>query len=231
MKSEVHLIDCMEFMRSVPDKFYSLCVTDPPYGIGEDGLKNHSRGKIAKSKEYTNKQWDRTPPNYAYFEQLIRVSKNQIIFGANHFIQNIPDANSSCWIVWDKENGETDFADCELAWASFNTAVRRFKFKWQGMLQGDMKNKEHRIHPTQKPVALYDWIFRNYAKPNDTILDTHMGSQSSRISAYKAGLDYTGTELDPEYFEQGNHRFNEFLKKYGTPDPTQAIHGQQINLF
>jgi site-specific DNA-methyltransferase (adenine-specific) len=231
MKSEVHLIDCMEFMRSCKDKQFDLAVVDPPYGIGEDGLKNHSRGKIAKSKEYTNKQWDRTPPNYAYFEQLIRVSKNQIIFGANHFIQNIPDANSSCWIVWDKENGETDFADCELAWASFNTAVRRFKFKWQGMLQGDMKNKENRIHPTQKPVALYDWIFKNYAKPNDTILDTHMGSQSSRISAYKAGLDFTGCELDPEYFEQGNHRFNGFLKKYGTPDPTKAIHGQQINLF
>jgi site-specific DNA-methyltransferase (adenine-specific) len=231
MKSEVHLMDCMEFLRSVPDKFYSLAVTDPPYGIGEDGLKNHSRSKIAKSKEYTPKKWDSTAPNYAYFEQLIRVSKNQIIFGANHFIQNIPDANSPCWIVWDKENGENDFADCELAWTSFNSAVRRFKFRWAGMLQGDMKNKVIRIHPTEKPTQLYDWIFRNYAKPNDTILDTHMGSQSSRISAYKAGLDYTGTELDPEYFEQGNHRFNEFLKKYGTPDPTQAIHGQQINLF
>jgi site-specific DNA-methyltransferase (adenine-specific) len=230
-KSEVHLVDCMEFLRSVPDKFYSLAVVDPPYGIGEDGLKNHSRSKIAKSKEYTPKKWDSTAPNYAYFEQLIRVSKNQIIFGANHFIQNIPDANSSCWIVWDKENGENDFADCELAWTSFDTAVRRFKFKWQGMLQGDMKNKVVRIHPTQKPVALYDWIFRNYAKPNDTILDTHMGSQSSRISAYKAGLDFTGCELDPEYFRDGNERFRNFLLKSGTTEPDKAMPGQQINLF
>jgi len=231
MESKVHLIDCVEFMRGLSDKAFDLAVVDPPYGVGEDGLKNHSRSKIAKSKEYTPKQWDKNPPNYAYFEQLIRVSKNQIIFGANHFIQNIPDANSSCWIVWDKENGENDFADCELAWTSFKSAVRRFKFMWAGMLQGNMKNKENRIHPTQKPVALYDWIFRNYAKPGDTILDTHMGSQSSRISAYKAGLDYTGCELDPEYFEQGNQRFEDFLKKHGTTDPTQAIKGQQINLF
>ena len=230
-KSEVHLIDCMEFMRGVPDKFYSLAVTDPPYGIGEDGLKNHSRGKIAKPTMYTPKQWDSFAPDKVYFSELKRVSKNQIIFGANHFIENIPDSNSPCWIIWDKENGENDFADCELAWTSFNTAVRRFKFKWQGMLQGDMKNKETRIHPTQKPIALYDWLLSNYAKPGDTILDTHMGSQSSRISAHKAGLDFTGCELDPEYFEQGNERFRNFLLKSGTTEPDKAMPGQQINLF
>jgi len=230
-KSEVHLIDCMEFLRSVPDKFYSLSVTDPPYGIGEDGLKNHSRGKATKPTMYTPKQWDKVPPKPEYFRELIRVSGNQIIFGANHFIENIPNSNSSCWIVWDKENGENDFADCELAWTSFNSAVRRFKFRWAGMLQGDMKNKVVRIHPTEKPIQLYDWIFRNYAKPGDTILDTHMGSQSSRISAYKAGLDFTGCELDPEYFEQGNERFRNFLLKSGTTEPDKAMPGQQINLF
>jgi site-specific DNA-methyltransferase (adenine-specific) len=247
MKSEVHLIDCMEFMRSCKDKQFDLACVDPPYGIGESMNDNASRGKLrgglnnsawGYSKEYTQKKWDKEPPSHKYFEELFRVSKNQIVFGANHFMSRLyisapmmKNIDSSCWIVWDKENGENDFADCELAWTSFNTAVRRFKFKWQGMLQGDMKNKEIRIHPTQKPVALYDWIFKTYAKPNDTILDTHMGSQSSRISAYKAGLDYTGCELDPEYFEQGNERFRQFLLKYGTPDPDKAIHGQQINLF
>ena len=231
MRSEVHLIDCVEFMRGLPDNAYSLAIVDPPYGIGEDGLKNHSRSKIAKSKEYTPKEWDSSAPEREYFEQLKRVSKNQIIWGANHFIDNIPDSNSSCWVVWDKENGENDFADCELAWTSFNTAVRRVKFRWAGMLQGDMTNKETRIHPTQKPVALYRWLLRNYAKPNDTIFDSHMGSQSSRIACHMEGFDYTGCELDPEYFQQGNERYETFLKTYGTPDPTQAIKGQQINLF
>ncbi len=229
MRSEVHLIDCMEFMRSCKDKQFDLAVVDPPYGIGASkGIWGSSnKGKIT---DYGKKQWDKTPPNYAYFEQLIRVSKNQIIFGANHFIENIPDANSSCWIIWDKEN-TGDFADCELAWTSFYTAVRKFKFRWNGMLQGDMKNKENRIHPTQKPVALYRWLLRNYAKPNDTIFDSHMGSQSSRIACHMEGFDFTGCELDPEYFEQGNQRYEAFLKTYGTPDPTQAIKGQQINLF
>ena len=231
MKSEVHLIDCVEFMRQLPDKAFDLAIVDPPYGIGEDGLKNHSRGKIAPPTKYTPKSWDSSAPEREYFEQLKRVSKNQIIWGANHFIENIPDSNSSCWIVWDKENGENDFADCELAYTSFDTAVRRFKFRWAGMLQGDMTNKETRIHPTQKPVALYRWLLRNYAKPGDTIFDSHMGSQSSRIACHMEGYDFTGCELDPEYFEQGNQRYELFLKTYGTADIEKAVPGQQINMF
>ena len=118
---------------------------------------------------------------------------------------------SPCWIVWDKENGETDFADCELAWASFKTSVRKFRFKWQGMLQGNMKNKEFRIHPTQKPSALYDWLLKNYAKPGDKILDTHLGSQSSRIAAYKMGFDFWGYEIDADYFNEGTDRFQKAI--------------------
>jgi len=231
MKSETHLIDCIEFMRGLPDKAYSLAIVDVPYGIGEDGLKNHSRGKLAESTKYIPKEWDSSAPEKEYFKQLKRVSKNQIIWGANHFIENIPNSNSPCWIIWDKENGESDFADCELAWASFKTAVRLFKFRWQGMLQGDMKNKEHRIHPTQKPVALYRWLLRNYAKPGDTIFDSHMGSQSSRIACHMEGFDFTGCELDPDYFEQGNQRYELFLKTYGTADIEKAVKGQQINMF
>jgi site-specific DNA-methyltransferase (adenine-specific) len=207
--SEVYNMDCIEGMKQYPDKYFDLAVVDPPYGIGEDGASNHSRGTLAKPTLYTPKNWDKEPPPIEYFNELFRVSKNQIVWGANHFISRMP-YDSSCWIVWDKDNGETDFADCELAWTSFNTAVRKFKFRWQGMLQQNMKDKEIRIHPTQKPVALYDWILHNYAKEGDKILDTHLGSQSSRIASYKAKLDFVGFEIDQEYFEQGNKRFNEF---------------------
>jgi site-specific DNA-methyltransferase (adenine-specific) len=209
MVSQVFNEDCMEVMARYPDKYFDLAVVDPPYGIGEDGGSNHSRSKIAKSKIYTPKNWDKEPPNKMYFDELIRVSKNQIIWGANHFISRIP-FDSSCWLVWDKENGENDFADCELAWTSFKKAVRRYKFRWAGMLQGNMKEKEIRLHPTQKPVALYDWIFKNYASPNDKILDTHLGSGSSRIAAHKAKLDFVGCELDKEYFDAQEKRFKDF---------------------
>lgn len=143
-----------------------------------------------------------------FFAELFRVSDNQIIFGANHFIDRIP-FNSSCWIVWDKENGDSDFADCELAWSSFNTAVRKFRFKWQGMLQGDMQHKELRIHPNQKPVKLYEWLLTRYAKPGDKILDTHVGSASSLVACYNLGFDFLGFEIDRFYFEQASQRLKE----------------------
>jgi site-specific DNA-methyltransferase (adenine-specific) len=114
--------------------------------------------------------------------------------------------SSPCWIVWDKDNGENDFADCELAWTSFKTAVRKAKFKWQGMLQGDMKHKEHRIHPTQKPVALYRWLLENYAKPGDLILDTHVGSASSLIACESMGFNYVGFEIDEHYYNEAKKR-------------------------
>lgn len=201
-------VDCMEYMRTLSDKMFDLAVVDPPYGIGENGSKNHTRGKLAVAKNYKAFAGDDLhPPSPDYFKQLIRVSKNQIIFGANHFADRIPNPASSCWIVWDKENGNSDFADCELAWTSFKTAVRIFHFRWQGMLQGNMANKEQRIHPTQKPVALYAWIYEKYANPGDKILDTHLGSGSSRIAAYDAGLDFVGCEIDPDYFKAQEERF------------------------
>ena len=208
MKSEVYNIDCIDFMKTLPDKYFDLVIADPPYGIKEDGKKNHSRGCLAKSQEYTPKDWDKKAMPKEFFDELIRVSKNQIIWGANHFISRIP-YDSSCWIVWDKDNGATDFADCELAWTSFKTAVRRFKYKWQGMLQENMKNKERRIHPTQKPVKLYEWLLLNYAPQGGVIFDPMMGSQSSRIAAHRCGFDYVGCELDKEYFDKGNERFKE----------------------
>lgn len=209
MKSETFLMDCMEGMKNTPDNYYDLAVVDPPYGID---INNQSQGKgggVARKTDYTKKDWDKTAPEIIYFNELRRVSKNQIIWGANHFISRLP-IDSSCWIVWDKDNGETDFADCELAWTSFKTAVRRFKWTWAGMRQQNMKQKEERLHPTQKPVALYDWIFAKYATPGMKILDTHLGSGSSRIAAYKAKLDFTGYEIDAEYFEAQEKRFKIF---------------------
>lgn len=201
----------MEGMKQYPDKYFDLAVVDPPYGIGEDGLKNHSRGKAAKPKLYTPKNWDSHSPEQAYFNEVIRVSKNQIIWGANHFICNIP-FNSPAWIVWDKMNGENDFADCELAWTNYSKAVRKFNFRWAGMLQGNMKNKEIRLHPTQKPVALYDWIYHNYLPNGGKVIDTHGGSMSNVISALKTGnIEIDCYEIDPEYFKAAQARIKTFF--------------------
>ena len=204
-KIKLYNADCMGVMKKYPDKYFDLAVVDPPYGIGEDGLKNHSRGKLAKSKEYTPKNWDKKTPSICYFKEVIRVSKNQIVWGANHFISKLP-YDSSCWLVWNKLNGNSDFADCELAWTSFKTSVRRFDYRWHGMLQGNMKNKEIRIHPTQKPIQLYEWIFKNYANKTDKVLDTHLDSGSSAIAAYNYGVDFTGIEIDEEYYTAAKKR-------------------------
>lgn len=203
--------DCMALLARTPDKYYELAIVDPPYGIGESGDKNKSRGLKAKAKEYKAFSGnDLEPPNKKYFNEIIRVSKNQIIWGANHFISRLP-FDSSCWVVWDKLNGETDFADCELAYTSFKTAVRKFEYRWQGMLQQDMKNKETRIHPTQKPIALYKWLLANYAKPGDKIIDTHLGSGSIAIACLDMGFELTGCELDSEYFGKMQKRINAFM--------------------
>ena len=205
--------DCVDLMARYPDGYFDLAIVDPPYGIGEDGAKNHSRGWLAKPKLYTAKNWDSKAPNKDYFTELKRVCKNVIIWGANHFIENIPSANSSSWVVWDKLNGSNDFADCELAYTSFKTAVRRYRFRWAGFLQGDMKNKENRIHPTQKPVALYEWLLTNYANPGDKILDTHMGSGSIAIACHNLGYDLTACELDAEYYEAACERIYKHVRQ------------------
>ena len=201
-------MDCVEGMKQFPDKYFDLAIVDPPYGIGENGSKNHTRGSLAKAKNYKAfAGGDVQPPNEEYFEELFRISKNQIIFGANHFISRMP-YDSSCWIVWDKVNGESDFADCELAWTSFKSAVRKFEFRWAGMLQGNMKNKEVRIHPTQKPVALYEWLLSRYAKVGDIILDTHVGSASSLLACHRTNHKFVGFELDKNYYKLSKERLD-----------------------
>ena len=202
-------IDCMEYMKTCSNNQFDLALIDPPYGIGQSGKDNDTRGKLAVAKTYKPYAGeDKEPPSKEYINELKRVSKNQIIWGANHFMQNICEG-SPCWIIWDKENGGTDYADCELAYTSFGTAARKFTFRWAGMLQGDMKNKEFRIHPNQKPVKLYNWLLKNYAKEGDKILDTHLGSGSSAIAAHYGGFDFVGCELDKDYFEAAQARFDD----------------------
>jgi site-specific DNA-methyltransferase (adenine-specific) len=197
-------------MREMPDKAFSLAIVDVPYGIQ---AADYSRGNtqhgnsLARCADYGRKDWDNAAPASNYFTELFRISSNQIIWGANHFISRF-SLDSGCWIVWDKDNGTNGYADCELAWTSFiDKAVRKVRHKWHGMLQEDMSRKEQRIHPTQKPVALYKWLLTNYAKPRDTILDTHLGSQSSRIAAWDLGFDFVGYELDADYYKAGCERF------------------------
>jgi site-specific DNA-methyltransferase (adenine-specific) len=221
MISQVTLGDCMEGMKQYPDKYFDLGLVDVPYGIDEANGKNASRNKgfgsgntkskkITFSKDYGVKNWDKEPPLTEYFLELFRVSKNQIIWGANHFISRIP-YDSSCWIVWDKDNGESDFADCELAWTSFKKAVRKYKFRWNGLLQQDMKNKETRIHPTQKPVKLYSWIYDKYLPNGGKVIDSHLGSGSNRIAADKAGnIDFYGWEIDKDYYEAQEKRWKDY---------------------
>nr|DAP01884.1 MAG TPA: adenine specific DNA methyltransferase [Caudoviricetes sp.] len=197
LESITYNMDCMEYMKSLPDKVFDLAVVDPQYGISVSN--NIGRRKGDKHSAYKKIEWDDSPPPPEYFEQLIRVSKNQIIFGANHFVELIPNANSPCWILWDKGFSEdVSFASFEMAWTSFKSPSKRVALS---------SAQKGRIHPTQKPVALYAWIFSRYANQGDKILDTHLGSGSSRIAAYDAGLDFVGCEIDPDYFDLEEQRF------------------------
>ena len=213
--NKVHLCDCMEFMKGIPDKFYELAIVDPPY-FKEYGKKNYTGSNISttgirrQTKEI--KFWG--IPDSNYFEELYRISKNQIIWGCNYYAKYIPDVGR---IVWDKKNDASTFSKAEIASKSFSLGVDMFRYEWNGMLQCDMKNKETRIHPTQKPVALYKWLLKNYAEPNDKIFDSHVGSGSIRIACHDMGFDFEGCEIDKDYWYAQEKRYQE--------------HAQQNDLF
>ena len=215
---DIYNKDCFKAMKEMSDNQFDLAIVDPPYGIkkhnsigaGTIGKRIERNGKTTyiKRMNKNTKNWDNESPNLNYFKELIRVSRNQIIWGANHFIENIPSANSSSWIVWDKKNGKTYQSDCELAYTSFKKAVRKFSYLWSGMIQEqqDKNLVEKRIHPTQKPVKLYEWLLMNYANEGDKILDTHLGSGSIAIACHNLGYDLTGYELDKEYYDNAIKR-------------------------
>lgn len=197
--SKAYNMDCMEAMREMPDKCFDLAVCDPPYGIKIN--MNAGRRKNAKNPKREEKDWDNHTPNEEYFQELFRVSKNQIIWGGNYF--HLPLTRS--WIVWNKHiPEETSFSSAELCWTSFDRKMLIADIPYNGAIG---RKGEITIHPTQKPVSIYEWILRRYAKLGDKILDTHLGSGSSRIAAYDAGMDFVGFEIDREYFDKQEERF------------------------
>lgn len=217
--TKTYNIDCMDGLVLMPDNSVDLAVVDPPYFEGPN-----RRGFYGKAKSTTGIrrvdypktcEWD--IPDAKYFDQLFRVSKQQIVWGCNYFDYHFGPGR----IVWDKCNGSSSFSDCEIAYCSLHDSVRLFRYMWNGMLQGksitegyisqgNKRLNEVRIHPTQKPVNLYRWIFQQYAEPGMKILDTHLGSQSSRIAAYDAGLDFVGFEKSKIYFTRGEKRFEAY---------------------
>ena len=207
----VYNIDCMEGMKQYPDGYFDLAVVDPIYGdIPQGGYMNGTGGGLVKQKNYHMAIWQQEKTGPEYFKELFRVSKNQIIWGGNYFVEAI-GRDSPCWVVWDKDHPEgVNYADCELAWTSFNRAARLFKYRWNGFIQQNMKNREVRIHPTQKPTDLYRWIFRNFAKAGDKVLDTHVGSGTIRRAAYDYGIEFVGYEIDKTYFDLQEKAFHEY---------------------
>jgi site-specific DNA-methyltransferase (adenine-specific) len=195
--------DCMDFMRGLPDKAFSLAIVDPPYGIGENGGKCRTRLKHANLVKHARKDWDAFRPEADYFKALRRVSENQIVWGANYFTDHLPPCMG--WVFWDKLIGG-DFSDGELAFTSFDRALKKVTL-WSG------NNGVPRIHPTQKPVALYRWLLQNYAKEGDRILDTHGGSMSSVIACHEKGFDVTCCELDADYYAAGLARVQKAMQQ------------------
>jgi site-specific DNA-methyltransferase (adenine-specific) len=190
--------NCMNVMAKYPDKYFDLAIVDPPYGIGMDKKNAHSN--IRDNDKWANKNWDEAPPNAEYFAELKRVSKNQIIWGGNYFLDHL--GSTQCFLVWDKGVRDFSLADAELAWTSFKSSVR-IKTIHRSQLQVE----GGKTHPTQKPKKLYNWILKHYAKPTDKILDTHLGSGSIAVCCHYFGCDLVGTEIDTDYYNEAMKRF------------------------
>ena len=211
--------DNMQLMARYEDNHFDLAIVDPPYGIGvtdrDDHGKKRSVKSASKSKDYKKNLWDSEVPNIDYFKEIFRISKNQIIWGINYYPYDFLNGGR---IFWDKGTAEGfTSGDGELAYCSKTTTIRKVSIVWNGMIQHDMKNKEVRIHPTQKPVKLYEWLLMNYAKEGDKILDTHLGSGSIALACHNRGFDLTACELDSEYYESALKRLKQ--------------HQQQLTMF
>jgi len=198
-KAKLYKMDCMELLKNTPDKFYELAIVDPPYGIDIGNALPMSK---TSKQDHIKKDWDKSIPNDDYFLELERVSKNQIIWGANYFVEYIKP--SMGWIFWDKDNHKFILSDGELAYSSFNKKLTVFK-RFANLDRGFLADHDV-FHPTTKPVKLYEWLLTNYAKQGDKILDTHLGSMSSVIACHNLGFEITGCELDKDYFEAGIKR-------------------------
>ena len=193
--------DCMDLLKRTPDKYFELSIVDPPFGIGANKEKEHNGWK-----SYGVKEWDNKIPNKDYFAELFRVSRNQIVWGGNYMTEFLPP--KMCWLMWDKGQRDFSLADGELAWTSFDKALRIFNMPRASAMK-DAKDNGGKIHATQKPVKLYEWILMNYAKEGDKILDTHRGSASLDIACHNLGYDLVTCEIDTDYFNDGNKRLKQ----------------------
>lgn len=206
-----YLGDCLEVMRILPGLNFDIILTDPPYGINEAAGKNKSRGNLVIAKDYGTDLWDSKRPDWEYFKEIRRISRNQIIFGGNYFADYLKP--SPCWIVWDKENGNNDFADCELVYTSFKTAVRKKTWRWSGFMQQPGEKRDYREHPTQKPVGLIKWVIENYTKENDIICDPFMGSGTTAIACHQTNRKFIGIEKEKKYFDIAITRYRAEIKQ------------------
>jgi len=202
-KIEITNEDNMELMARYPDKYFDLALVDPPYGIDMANKINSVTGGI----KHNAKDWDKYTPTQEYWDELFRVSKNQIVWGGNYFMSKI-QRDSPCWIFWDKNNGDSLFADGEMAWTSFDSPARLAKIHWCGSA-AKHETGQNKIHPTQKPIKLYKWLLDKYAKQGDKILDTHLGSGSIAIACHDYGFDLTACELDKDYFDAAMKRLRQ----------------------
>ncbi len=203
----LYLGDCVELLPKINPKSFDVILTDPPYGIGESKGKNKSRGNLkAKAKDYGDLDWDSAPPLAETFDLLLGISTRQIIFGGNYF--ELPA--SSCWLVWDKCNGQTDFADCELAWTNLKKAVRKIEWPWNGFIR---KGNEERFHPTQKPLGVMKWCLDQLPENIETILDPFMGSGTTGVAAVEYGKTFIGIEREPQYFDVACRRIEQASKQ------------------
>jgi len=210
---DIRNCDNMELMAKYPDKFFNLAIVDVPYTDEYKKMQNLNtdmKGKQAKVGQYHYNSLSNAKPKKEYWDELKRVSKDQIVWGANYLIEYLN--STPCVIVWDKNNSR-NFADCEIAFATFTTGAKIFKYTWNGMIQQNMKDKEERIHPTQKPVALYKWLLDKYAKQGDKILDTHLGSGSIAIACHDYKFDLTACELDEDYFNSAMQRIKDHVSQ------------------
>lgn len=218
-KISIYNCDNMELMKQTPDNYYSLALVDPPYGIGATKKMGVNKKKGYNPKPWIGGQWDDSIPTDEYFKELFRVSKNQIIWGGNYF--NLPP--SRCFFIWDKKQ-RIDQADCEMAWASFDKSARIYEF-WNSKLIGFMN--PNRFHPTEKPVDLYKWLLQNNAKPNDKILDTHLGSGSIAIACHDFGFELTACELDKDYYKASIERIKKHCSQGSLFAPEELLQQNQ----
>ena len=196
--------DCMEAMKEIPDGFFQLAICDPPYGIKHDGQRKRVHNNVKHNRKlHARKGWDRETPPPEYFRELERVSDNQIIFGGNYFVPML-NRGTKGWVVWDKGQHGLSMSDCELAYTSFDRPTRVVVIN-----RAELQRDGNTIHPTQKPVRLYEWLLSNYASPGDRILDTHAGSASSLIACHNLGFDFLGFEIDKVYFERARQRLED----------------------